>query len=246
MSHDSNGQPASASIDLVLVDFDDTLVDTGPRFQNARRELLVLLADAGFDEAAARDMLYNQVDPAMRVKYGLGPRRMEPAFVATYERLCELHGFTKQREIAGRCAELGRLCYGPPPAFEGALDALRRLAARHPTVVYTQSGDMEYQLSCVRGAGIIDIVAEQYVRVCERKDADMFAHTLESYGVADPAAAWMIGNSMRSDINPALEAGANAILVETTDPWEYDLVEPVSPAFHRAPTFPHAVALLLP
>jgi putative hydrolase of the HAD superfamily len=233
-------------IEIVLVDFDDTLVDTGPRFQNARRSLLTFMQELGFDEEAARDMLYNQVDPGMRVQYGLGPRRMEPAFVATYQRLCELHGVQVDDDVVIRAAELGRSCYGPPPAFDGALDALRRLSSVHPTVVYTQSGDMEYQLSCIRGAGIIDIVNESRVRVCDRKDAGMFLQTLEHYGVAAPTGAWMIGNSMRSDINPALEAGANAILVETPDPWEYDLVEPIASSFHRVRTFPEAVDLLVP
>ncbi|CAN5800279.1 HAD family hydrolase [soil metagenome] len=233
-------------IDLVLVDFDDTLVDTGPRFQNARRSLIALLTESGFDEAQASTTLYHEVDPVMRLRYGLGPRRMEPAFVATYERLCEINGYGIDPELAEHCAELGRGCYGPPTAFAGALDALRRLSNALPTVVYTQSGDLEYQLSCVRGAGIVDIVTEDRVRVCDRKDADMFINTLSSYGVSDPVAAWMIGNSMRSDINPALEAGANAILVDAHDPWEYDVVEPVADTFHRVPTFPAAVDFLVP
>lgn len=234
-----------AEVELVLVDFDDTLVDTGPRFQNARRALLTLLETAGFGAEDARDMLYNRVDPAMRKRYGLGPMRMEPAFVETYERLCDVYDRARDEEVARRCAELGRGCYGAPPVFEGALDALRRLTDAHPTVIYTQSGNLEYQLSCVRGSGIIDVVTEDRVHVCERKDGPAFLRTLESYGVRDPAAAWMIGNSMRSDINPALEAGANAILVETADPWEYDEVEPVSGTFERVPSFPAAVDLLV-
>jgi putative hydrolase of the HAD superfamily len=205
-----------------------------------------MLQEAGFAEDIARDVLFNQIDPGMRKQFGLGPRRMEPAFIATYHRLCELHGTAADEDVARRAAELGRGCFGTPPAFVGALDALRRLRNAHPTVVYTQSGDMEYQLSCIRGAGIIEIVNESRVRVCERKDADMFLSTLEHYGVTDPLGAWMIGNSVRSDINPALEAGANAILVETNDPWEYDVVEPYAPTFHRVRTFPEAVELLLP
>jgi putative hydrolase of the HAD superfamily len=232
-------------IELVLVDFDDTLVDTGPRFQGARRSLIELLRDAGFSERDARQMLYERVDPPMRAQYGLGPRRMEPAFVATYRRLCAEHGVPVDETLLERCAELGRGCYGAPPAFDGALDALRRLSEEHPTVIYTQSGDLEYQLSCIRGAGIVDIVKEDRVHVSNRKDAEVFRSTLRHYGVADPAAAWMIGNSIRSDINPALEAGANAILVEATDPWEYDVVEPFSPRFHRVQSFAEAVDLLL-
>jgi putative hydrolase of the HAD superfamily len=233
------------SIEIVLVDFDDTLVDTGPRFQSARRSLLALLAEAGFGDDVARDMLFNRVDPEMRTQYGLGPRRMEPAFLATYERLCELYGVQFEADVGRRAAELGRACFGPPAAFDGALAALRRLSSELPTVVYTQSGDVEYQLECVRGAGIVDIVTEERIHVCGHKDAEMFLRTIRSYGVRDPGGSWMIGNSVRSDINPALEAGANAILVETADPWEYDLVDPVSPSFHRVPTFPHAVDLIL-
>ena len=112
--------------DLVLVDFDDTLVDTGPRFQNARRSLLAAMGTAGFAEDVAYDVLYNQVDPGMRARYGLGPRRMEPAFIATYERLCEIYDVPRDEDVLARCAELGRGVFGPPPAFEGALDALRR------------------------------------------------------------------------------------------------------------------------
>jgi putative hydrolase of the HAD superfamily len=232
-------------IDLVLVDFDDTLVDTGPRFQNARRALLALMHDAGFAHDVAYDLLYHEIDPGMRKQYGLGPRRMEPAFVATYERLCAARGLTPDPQLAARAAELGRSCYGTPAAFEGALHALQRLVAVHPTVIYTQSGELEYQLSCIRGAGVVDIVNEERVRVCERKDAVAFREALHWYGVADPAGAWMIGNSMRSDINPALEAGANAILIESADPWEYDMVEPHGPYFHRVPSFSDAVDLLV-
>lgn len=233
------------SIGLVLVDFDDTLVDTAPRFQNARRALLSLMHEAGFDEAVAYQMLYHEIDPEMRKLHGLGPRRMEPAFVATYEQLCGRHGVTRNPDITERAAALGRSCYGSPTAFTGALAALQRLVAVHPTVIYTQSGEIEYQLSCVRGAGIVDIVNEERVHVCERKDAPTFRATLLHYGITDAATAWMIGNSMRSDINPALEAGANAILIETTDPWEYDQVEPHGPHFHRAPSFAAAVDLLV-
>jgi putative hydrolase of the HAD superfamily len=232
-------------IELVLVDFDDTLVDTAPRFQQARRGLIALLEEAGFEHEAARHMLYERVDPGMRAEYGLGPRRMEPAFAATYRRLCEERGEEPDAALLERCAALGRACYGTPTAFTGALAALRRLSRRYPTVVYTQSGDMEYQLSCIRGAGIIDIVAEDRVRIADRKDAVAFRETLEWYGVTEPAAAWMIGNSMRADINPALEAGANAILVDSADPWEYDLVAPVSERFHRADSFAAAVELLV-
>ena len=54
----------------------------------------------------------------------------------------------------------------------------------------------------------------------------------------------MIGNSLRSDINPALTVGSQAILVEPYEMWHYDNVPPVSDDFLRFPTFPEAVAFI--
>ena len=55
----------------------------------------------------------------------------------------------------------------------------------------------------------------------------------------------MIGNSLRSDINPALAAGSRALLVEPYEMWHYDNVDPISQDFLRFKTFPEAVAFIL-
>ena len=238
--------PEHRHINLVLVDFDDTLVDTAPRFQNARRDLFDLLKQAGFDEAEARRVHHDEVDPIMRQRYGLGPSRMEHAFRATYEALCLACGRLMDDEVAARAAVLGSAVAGRPPVISGALDALARLARALPTALYTQAGDPEYQLRCIEQCGILDVIPPDRVRICERKTAEQFRRTVAQFAITDPATVWMIGNSMRSDINPALQAGANAILVEVADPWEFDVVDPVSDTFHRVPTFGEAVNLLLP
>ena len=230
---------------LVLVDFDDTLVDTAPRFQNARRELFRLLMEHGFAEPDVHRIHHEEVDPAMRKTYGLGPARMEPAFRATYESLCKHGNSPVDGDVADRAAAIGRAVAGTPPVFDGALVALTRLAAQLPTVLYTQSGDFDYQLGCVQGSGVLDVLPLEKVRIVERKTTDQFRRTLQEFGIADPQRAWMVGNSMRSDINPALEAGANALYVESADPWEYDLVEPFSERFHTVGSFPEAVDFLL-
>jgi len=232
-------------ISLVLVDFDDTLVDTAPRFQNARRELFSVLSQAGFGHDDIRRVHHEEVDPLMRKRFGLGPQRMEHAFRATYETLCAVHTVPVDEEIAARAAALGRAVAGAPPVIEGSLDALARLARTYPTALYTQAGDSDYQIGCVRECGVLDVIPAERVRICERKTTEQFKRVLADYGVDEASEAWMIGNSMRSDINPALEAGANAIFVEVADPWEFDVVEPVAHTFHKAGSFADAVDLLL-
>ena len=234
-----------SGVRLVLVDFDDTLVDTAPRFADARRSLFQLLAEAGFDAAEVERVHHEDVDPPMRARHGFGPHRMAPAFVETYRAVCAALGRDPVTDLEERCRALGAAVAGTPPALDGAFPALRRLAARLPTAIYTQSADAPYQLGCLREAGALDVVGEARVRVVPVKTAAALRETLEAFGVPEPGTAWMVGNSLRSDINPALELGVNAILVEQLDPWHHDVVEPIRGDFHRVARFADAVDLIL-
>lgn len=234
-----------AEIELVLVDFDDTLVDTAPRFRRGRTRFFELLAQEGFAADEIERVHHDEVDQEMIRRHGFGPYRLEPSFRETYLRLCRYAGRSAKAEVLDACRAYAADVAGTPPCLDGALDALRQLADALPTVVYTQAADTDYQLGCVRGSGVLDVVTPERVHIAPHKTAAEFRATLSRYGVADPAAAWMVGNSMRSDVNPALEAGANAILVEAAEPWQYDDVEPVSDAFVRVSTFADAVTYLL-
>ncbi|HUG39217.1 MAG TPA: HAD family hydrolase [Longimicrobiales bacterium] len=232
-------------VQLVLVDFDDTLVETAPRFARARGALFRLLAEDGFDPAEVARVHHEEVDPGMRARHGFGPARLGPAFVETYRALCAATGGAVDPAVERRCLDLAAAVAGTPPAIDGALPALRALAARVPTAIYTQAGNLEYQLGCLRDAGALDIVGEARVRVVPVKTAEALRQTLDAFDLADTASAWMVGNSIRSDVNPALELGVNAILVEQKDPWHHDVVVPLHDAFHRVATFRHAVDFLL-
>jgi putative hydrolase of the HAD superfamily len=235
----------ASEIELVLVDFDDTLVDTAPRFQRARRELFDLLIGLGFDEELVRRTHHDEIDPIMRTRFGLGPQRLQHAFRETYVHLCGNAQRTADETVATHCEAIGRTVAGTPPLLAGALEALRTLAHALPTVLYTQSGNVDYQLGCIAECGVLDVVQHERVRITDRKTTEQFRAVLAEFGVSDPRNVWMIGNSMRSDINPALEVGANAIFVDVDEPWEFDVVDPLHTDFHRVRTFPEAVDLLL-
>jgi putative hydrolase of the HAD superfamily len=112
--------------------------------------------------------------------------------------------------------------------------------------LYTQSGDADYQMSCVQASGILDVIPVDRVVIVDHKTSEAFERVLANFAVSAPSSVWMIGNSMRHDINPALENGANAIYIEMTNPWEFDVVPPVSDAFHTVRSFAEAVNLILP
>jgi putative hydrolase of the HAD superfamily len=128
--------------------------------------------------------------------------------------------------------------------MDGSLDALRALAKQVPTAIFSQSAQAEYQVARIRDSGALQIVGGDRVLVAERKTPESFQEALNQFGIDDPASAVMIGNSLRSDINPALMTGAAAILVEPYEMWEYDNVPPVHDDFLRFPSFVQAVSHL--
>ncbi len=237
--------PKKSMPKLILVDFDDTLVETAPAFQAAREALFELLARVGFPEEEAVRVHHEVVEPELMDLFGMGPSRMDPSFRDTYLRLSSKAGRPPDPSVAEEAASLGRDFLGTPTVMEGVLDALGRLAARKATAIYTQASHPVYQMERIRLAGVTEIIPEDRIRIAPRKTTRAFRETLEHFGVASPDRAVMVGNSMRSDINPALEAGARALLVVPYEMWWFDNVPPFSEDFLRFQGFPQAVAHLL-
>jgi putative hydrolase of the HAD superfamily len=238
-------RPREPMTDLVLVDFDDTLVETAPAFKGARDALFARLSKEGFPEEEISHIHYEVVEPEMLVLFGMGPFRLEPSFRDTYVRLCVDGGRVPDPFVADECGVLGRDFMGNPPLLEGALEALGALAAHLPTVIYSQASHPAYQVGRMREAGVTEVLPEEKIHITNRKTRAAYEEALAHFDAPDPSRTLMIGNSLRSDINPALEAGAQAILVEPYEMWEYDVVPPVSDDFLRFTTFPEAVEHLL-
>lgn len=233
------------ALDLVLVDFDDTLVDTGPRFSERRARLFDFLAAEGFDPTEAHRVHHDVVEGELLPLMGFGPFRLAPSFRDTYLRLCADAGRRPETAAAQAAEALASGIEDPPTLFPGALPALRRLADRHPTVLYTQSGFPDYQLSCIRAAGVLDILPSDRVRITPHKTRSAFEKVLGDFRVSAPHRALMIGNSVRADVNPALEAGARAIWIQMDEVWHHDLGDPLDPQVPRASHFVEAVDSLL-
>ena len=231
-------------MNLVLVDFDDTLVDTGPRFHRARDLLFRHLLREGFDAAEIHRVHHDEVDAEFLSRMGYGPFRLPGSFRETYLRLCVQRGRRPDPAVADACAALGEGVVGPPPVLPGAMEALRRLAAELPTALYTQASDPDYQLHCVRASGVLEILSADRVHITERKTPEAFVATMGRFAAREPDRVCMVGNSIRSDVNPALASGARAIHVEREVTWVHDVAEPLVAGVPTVRSFAEAVVLL--
>ena len=129
--------------------------------------------------------------------------------------------------------------------MDGSLEALQALSESVPTVIFSQAAQAQYQMGRIKGAGVTRIIPVERIWIVERKTPETFQAAVNHFGVGEPSRATMIGNSLRSDINPALTVGAGAILVEPYEMWHYDNVPPLNENFLRFPTFSKAVNYLL-
>jgi putative hydrolase of the HAD superfamily len=103
----------------------------------------------------------------------------------------------------------------PVEVRPGVPETLRKLAAHHHLIIMTK-GDIAEQTRKVEGSGLkphfsaVEIVAE--------KDAATYLDIVAKHSLPKPE-TWMIGNSPKSDINPALAAGINAVFVPHDQTW---------------------------
>jgi putative hydrolase of the HAD superfamily len=106
----------------------------------------------------------------------------------------------------------------PLQLLEGVRETLTYLSPRHDLFLLTK-GDSEEQKLKVERSGI-----EEYFRrvvIVPEKNVSTY-HRVVSELQIDPQRAWMVGNSPRSDINPALAAGLNAVFIPHPHTWHLE------------------------
>lgn len=131
-----------------------------------------------------------------------------------------------------------------PRVIDGVRPTLEQLLRRsYRLVLLTRGIDFEQRAKLDR-SGLSSFFSE--IRVVGRKDTETYRIAARELGDPGGAALCMIGNSMRSDVRPALEAGWRAIHVPAPTEWAHDVAEAAATArFHRAGRFGEVADLVL-
>jgi putative hydrolase of the HAD superfamily len=99
--------------------------------------------------------------------------------------------------------------------IEGVPETLEYLSMRHDLTLFTKGHPEEQKLKIGRsGLGAFF----GHTAIVKEKDAAAYRRLMEQRGM-DPERTWMIGNSPKSDINPALEAGLSAVFIPHAHTW---------------------------
>ena len=213
-------------IDLICLDADDTLWHNMRFFEETEAALLAMVAPFA-DAGVARETLA-ATEIRNLAHYGYGAKSFTLSMLET---ALELGGdalpVSAVRDIiaAGR-----RLLAHPVELLDGVEATLDHLAAMGRLVLVTK-GDLLHQEAKLAASGLGERF--QGVEIVSDKTPDTFRRLFDRYGVA-PDHAVMAGDSMRSDMLPALAAGAWAAFIPQPGGWAHEAgEEPDHPKFTR-------------
>ena len=211
----------------VIFDMDDTLLDTSPIFEAAVLKFCLKLAELGvpMDETRAR---LSRIDMGRIEELGFGKARWPESIGLTYRELAEDRSWEYDHDMERACAAIGWETYDVYPEVKpGALEALETLRP-HVRLVLATKGDVDLQSGRLQRSGLREHF--DHVYILAQKTPAEFRKILSEQNF-EPARAFMVGDGVRSDINPALELGMHAVQM-LGQSWEHERVEPLHGDFH--------------
>ena len=196
----------------LLLDADDTLWENNVYFERAIAAFISYLNHHKYTPAEVRKTL-NAVERETILAHGYGLTSFTRSLVTCFERLSpepvtedkaqRILGFA--RSIAEQEIEL----------LPGVAETLEKLASRHRLILMTKGNHAE-QADKLGRSGLASYFSA--VEIVAEKDPATYREVLQRHGLAAQT-SWMIGNSPKSDINPALAAGLNAVFLFHKDTW---------------------------
>ena len=196
----------------LIIDADDTLWENNVYFERAFEEFCAFLSHSSLTDPEVREVL-DAIEVVNTKVHGYGSANFGRNLQQCYEKLAE-------REIAAReldqvYAFAQRILEQPLEIIEGVPETLEYLAMHHDLTLFTKGHAEEQKLKIDRsGLGIYF----GHTAIVKEKDVASYAGLVAERDL-DPPSTWMIGNSPKSDINPALQAGLNAVFVPHSRTW---------------------------
>ncbi len=206
-----------ASITTVGVDADDTLWHNETIFRLTHARFVALLSDFA-DEATVESRLAEIEQRYLRL-YGYGAKGFTLCMIDAAMELTD--GKVDSRVIREILAAGREMLTHPVEPLPGVETALAQLSESYRLVLITK-GDLLHQEQKLAASGMGELFTG--VEIVSEKTADTYRRVFARHGPG-PEQAVMAGNSVKSDILPALEAGALAALVPYPLVWAHEAAE---------------------
>lgn len=212
--------PRFSSGQTLLIDADDTLWENNIYFERAIVAFISYLDHRVHTPEEVREHL-NACERKTIAQHGYGLKSFRRSLIDCFEQLSDGPVTPEKHERIVSFTEA--VAAHEIELLDGVQETLHELSARHRLILVTK-GNPDEQHDKVERSGLRELFGA--IEVPHEKTAAMYLELAERHA-CEPADTWMIGNSPRSDINPALAAGLNAIFIPHDHTWvlEHEVLE---------------------
>lgn len=188
---------------LIILDLDDTLIDTSDIYFEARKSF-VKLFNGSFPEKYIIDT-FEKIDTANFSKYGYDPVRYYMSMKDTYKTLVSSNAL---QEFIPNIKKCYNLLYSKPKLISGAIQLLDDLRKRKSTVCLITRGKEEFQNYKIDSVNIRHYF--DHIKIVDNKDSILFKKVISALNFTlDETLS--IGDSLKSDIIPCMELNIDCI-----------------------------------
>jgi len=199
----------------LILDADDTLWENNIYFERAFDEFVDFLAHSSMSPLEVRAVL-DEIETVNNKVHGYGTANFARNLRECYHKLVERE--IQAEDLARVMSFAEQIVHHPIEVIPGVEETLEYLSVRHDLTLFTKGNPEEQKLKLDRSGLAIYF---GHTAIVKEKDAVSYAALIQQRRL-DPERTWMVGNSPKSDINPALEVGIGAVFVPHQHTWRLE------------------------
>lgn len=199
----------------LIVDADDTLWENNIYFERAFEQFCDFLDHSRMPAEEIRGVL-DEIEIVNNKTHGYGTANFTRNLTECYHRLVERD--VRVDDVAQIMSFTEQILHHPIELIPGVEETLAYLSARHDLTLFTKGNPEEQKLKVDRSGLAIYF---GHTAIVKEKDVGSYSALIAERRL-EAHRTWMIGNSPKSDINPALEAGINAVFVPHDHTWRLE------------------------
>ncbi len=199
----------------LVIDADDTLWENNIYFERAFEDFCDFLDHSSMSPTDIREVL-DEIETVNSKVHGYGAANFARNLTECYHKLVERD--VCEDDLFRIMSFTEQILHHPIELIAGVEETLDYLAVRHDLTLFTKGNAEEQKLKLDRSGLSIYF---GHTAIVKEKDVASYSDLIHRRQL-DRERTWMIGNSPKSDINPALAAGIRAVFVPHAHTWRLE------------------------
>lgn len=206
------------TIDLIAFDADDTLWHNEAHFRQARARFVQILSAYVPAEWAGTQL--DRIEIENIPHYGYGFKSFGLSMIEAALELAS--GSVQAKDLQAIITLLHEMMSMKVELLDEIAETLTRLSTAYPLMMITK-GDLFEQSDKITRSGLTGYF--RYIEIVPDKTPENYRALFQKYQI-DPRHVVMVGNSLRSDIQPVLALGGQAIYIPYETTWAHEHLDP--------------------